>query len=65
MDAFRQEARADRSIEGEPERRATSDARCPVAEGAAERQMPTRIQQLGLLILLTALIVYVFANVGW
>jgi len=27
--------------------------------------MPTRVQQFGLLILLTALVVYVFARVGW
>jgi len=27
--------------------------------------MPTRVQQLGLLILLTALVVYVFVRVGW
>jgi len=27
--------------------------------------MPTRTQQLGLLILLTALVVYVIARVGW
>jgi len=27
--------------------------------------MPTRVQQLGLLILLTALVVYTFVRVGW
>jgi len=27
--------------------------------------MPTRVQQLGLLILLTALVVYTLARVGW
>ena len=29
------------------------------------KEMPTRVQQLGLLILLTALVVYVLIRVGW
>jgi hypothetical protein len=31
----------------------------------SQRFMPTRTQQLGLLILLTALVVYVLLRVGW
>jgi len=28
-------------------------------------RMPTRVQQLGLLILLTVLVIYVLARIGW
>jgi hypothetical protein len=31
----------------------------------AVKRLPNRVQQLGLLLMLTALIVYAFAQVGW
>jgi hypothetical protein len=37
----------------------------PQAPDLTQRVMPTRTQQLGLLILLTALVVYVLLRVGW